>query len=715
MTSRPSGGCPWSAEGSRVRVVQRLCIDAPIERVWEWVSDPHRARLFMAGLTRWDVEGERETGLGARYAIRLDVGSAEVGGLVEVVEYDPPCEIAWNSITGIDQRGRWRLRSRADGRTDVELRLSYQAPGGLLATVADRLSAPLVERRLRDSLHNLRRELEEEEGLAKARNVDADRFRGAVRQSTAMAGQALEAARVFTRAGLIAPMRPDRAARAAAELARFGPTPAAGYGAAAARTPDALAVIDELGELTFADVHRRTNALAYSLRESGVREGDGVAIMCRDHRGFVEATVAVSKLGAHALYMNTAFAAPQLAEVVQREEARAIVYDEEFSELLAEAGRRRKRFVAWYDGERKPHDPTLDSLIEEGDPSPVDPPSQEGKTVILTSGTTGTPKGAARTSPGIGAAVAILSRIPYRARQRTFVAAPLFHSWGFAHFTLGLLLSTTLVLRRRFDPEATLLTIERHRVQHCPMVPVMLKRILDLPEDTHRGYDTSSLRTVAVSGSALSGDLASRFMDEFGDILYNLYGSTEVAWASIATPEDLRRAPGTTGKAPMGTVLKIVNEDGLEVEPGHTGRIFVSNSAQFEGYTGGGSKEMIDGLMATGDVGHLDDAGRLFVEGRDDDMIVSGGENVFPQEVEELLEARDDVREAAVIGVDDQEWGQRLKAFVVTRDGSLSDVELKDYVRKNLARYKVPREIELLAELPRNSTGKVLKRELREA
>jgi len=696
-----------------MRVVERLTMDAPIERIWEWVSDPHRARRFMDGITRWEVEGERDRGLGARYAIRLDVGSAEVGGLVEVVEFDPPCEMAWNSITGIDQRGRWRLRRREDGRTDVELRLSYQAPGGVLATIADRVAAPLVARRLRDSVHNLRRELEQEEGLTTHRNQPVDGLSAVLRRSTASAGQALEAARVFVRAGVIAPMRPDRAVRAGVEIARFGPTPAAGYGAAAARAPDATALVDELGELTFADVHRRTNALAHGLADAGVREGDGVAIMCRDHRGFIEATVAVSKLGAHALYMNTAFAAPQLTEVVKREQARAIVYDEEFSELLSEAGRRRKRFIAWHEGDRTPRDPTLESLIERGDPSPLEPPSQEGKTIILTSGTTGTPKGASRTSPGIGSAVAILSRIPYRARERTLVAAPLFHSWGFAHFTLGLLLSSTLILRRRFDPEATLLTIERHRAQHCPMVPVMLKRILDLPEEVRRRYDTTSLRTVAASGSALSGVLANHFMDEFGGILYNLYGSTEVAWASIATPEDLRKAPGTAGKPPTGTILKILDEKGLEVDRGQTGRIFVANSAQFEGYTSGGSKEVIDGLMATGDVGHLDDAGRLFVEGRDDDMIVSGGENVFPQEVEDLLEAREDVREAAVIGVDDEEWGQRLKAFVVPREGRVSEDDLKDYVRGNLARYKVPREIESLDELPRNQTGKVLKRELR--
>jgi len=697
-----------------MRVEEKLTIEASAERIWTYVTEPAHARSILAGFTRWEVAGEQESGLGARYIMRIELGSAEIGGLVEVVEFDAPRDMAWNSITGLDQRGRWRLRDRGDGRTEVTFRLTYQAPGGLLATVTDRVAAPLVARRLRDSLHNLRHELEKEDGV----EADSDRSRGGgvrrvVGKSASAAEQGLEAVRVFRRAGLIEPMRPDRAARALRELWRFGSTPAAGYAASAARTPGATAIIDELGELSFGEMHKRTNALAHSLADAGIGEGDGVAIMCRDHRGFIEATVAASKLGANALYMNTAFAAPQLAEVVKREKAKAIVYDEEFSEVLADAGRRRKRFVAWSDDPASAPDPTLQSLIESGDNRDVVPPKDEGRTVILTSGTTGTPKGAARSSPGVGAAVSILSRIPLHARERTLIAAPLFHSWGFAHFTLGLLLSSTLILRRRFDPEGTLAGIEEHRAQHCPMVPVMLKRILDLPEETRRRYDTSSLRTVAVSGSALSTDLAHRFMDEFGEVVYNLYGSTEVAWVSVASPHELRAAPGTAGSPPMGTILRILDEGGGRLPTGQTGRIFVANGAQFEGYTGGGSKEVVDGLMSTGDVGHLDDAGRLFVEGRDDDMIVSGGENVFPQEVEELLEAHSGVKEAAVIGVDDEEWGQRLKAFVVGRDGTSAD-DLKGYVKENLARYKVPREIELLGELPRNQTGKVLKRELRE-
>jgi acyl-CoA synthetase (AMP-forming)/AMP-acid ligase II len=203
-------------------------------------------------------------------------------------------------------------------------------------------------------------------------------------------------------------------------------------------------------------------------------------------------------------------------------------------------------------------------------------------------------------------------------------------------------------------------------------------------------------------------------MDHFGDNLYNLYGSTEVAWATIATPEDLRAAPGTAGKPPRGTVVKIVDNEGDdELPPGETGRVFVGNEMAFEGYTGGGNKDLYKGLLSSGDVGHFDDEGRLFIDGRDDEMIVSGGENVFPREVEDLLANHDAVKEVAVIGVDDEEWGQRLKAFVVLEDGAdLGHDEVKSYVKKNLAGYKVPRETEILDSLPRNATGKVLKREL---
>jgi acyl-CoA synthetase (AMP-forming)/AMP-acid ligase II len=536
-------------------------------------------------------------------------------------------------------------------------------------------------------------------------------------------------------AGLIRPMRPDHLVRFGRLYLAWGPTPALGYMVGALTRPDETAVIDELGALTFAEMNRRTNALAHALADDGIGEGDRVAVMCRNHRGFLDATVGLSKLGVHCLYLNTSFAGPQITDVVNREAATAIIYDEEFANLIADAAQDRKTYIAWQDpkgGEEEDGasgagskrngevevdvDDSLDHLIRRGDPSDPVPPTEPGKTVILTSGTTGTPKGASRESPtSLDPAASMLSKIPLRAGETTMIAAPLFHSWGFAHFVLGMGLGSTLVLRRKFDPEQTLAATAEHRATVLVVVPVMLQRILELPEDVRDRYDVGALRVIAVSGSALPGPLATAIMDAFGDVVYNLYGSTEVAWATIATPEDLRAAPGTAGRPPRGTVVKLYDDDAREVPQGDTGRIFVGNEMMFEGYTGGGSKEVINGLMATGDVGHFDRGGRLHVDGRDDDMIVSGGENVFPAEVEDLLAHHPAVADAAVFGVDDEKFGQRLKAVVVKRKGkNASEKELKDYIKKNLAGYKVPREIDFIDELPRTATGKVLKRELAE-
>jgi fatty-acyl-CoA synthase len=526
----------------------------------------------------------------------------------------------------------------------------------------------------------------------------------------------LEVAKVLLGTGIVTPVRPDRAVRSVIALKQWGPTPAAAYTGSAARFPNRAAIIDERGTLTFDEVHRRTNALARELRAAGIKEGDGVAIMCRNHRGFVEATVACSKLGASALYLNTAFAGPQITDVMRCEDPAGLIYDEDFANLVMDGGEGRKRFVAWCEPGHSCQDPLIEDLIERGDRSDLKPPFESGKVVILTSGTTGTPKGAARKQPdSLEPAAALFSKIPLKARETTMIAAPMFHSWGYAHFTLALPLSSTLVLRRRFDPEDTLRAVAQHRATALAVVPVMLQRMLQLPGETIARYDTSCLKIIAASGSALPGELATRAMDVFGDVLYNLYGSTEVAWATIATPADLRAAPGTAGKPPMGTVVKLLDEQGHEVPTGQNGRIFVANEMVFEGYTGGGGKEIVSGLMSTGDVGRVDSAGRLFVDGRDDEMIVSGGENVFPREVEDLLADHEAIEEAAVVGVPDEKFGQRLKAFVVRRDGFTLDAEtVQEYVKNNLARYKAPRDVVFIDELPRNATGKVLKRELRE-
>jgi acyl-CoA synthetase (AMP-forming)/AMP-acid ligase II len=527
----------------------------------------------------------------------------------------------------------------------------------------------------------------------------------------------LQVVRTLLGTGIVHPERLDKSVRSVAALRRWGPSSPAAYLGGAIRHPDRPAIVDDRGAVTFRDVHRRTNALAHALRDAGVAEAHSVAIMCRNHRGFIEATVACAKLGAGALYLNTMFAGPQITDVLRREDPAAVIFDEEFADLVAEGASERKRFIAWREASGAGEDPTLEDLIAAGSTAELDPPAEKGRVVILTSGTTGTPKGASRKQPDtLEPAAALFSKIPLKARGTTMIAAPLFHSWGYAHLTLGLALSSTIVLRRRFEAAETLDAVSQHSATALAVVPVMLQRILDLGARTLARYDTSCLKVIAVSGSALPGELATRTMDVFGEVLYNLYGSTEVAWATIATPQDLRAAPGTAGRPPMGTVVKLLGPDGHEVSAGAGGRIFVANEMMFEGYTGGGNKEVVAGLMSTGDVGHFDRQGRLFVDGRDDEMIVSGGENVFPREVEDLLADHGSIEEAAVVGVADDDFGQRLKAFVVLRDGAqLDEQAVQEYVKANLARYKVPREVVFLDELPRNATGKVLKRELQAA
>jgi fatty-acyl-CoA synthase len=297
----------------------------------------------------------------------------------------------------------------------------------------------------------------------------------------------------------------------------------------------------------------------------------------------------------------------------------------------------------------------------------------------------------------------------------TSLPAPMFHALGYLHATIAMMLGDTLLLRRRFKPPTVLEDIEKHKVSAVVVVPVMLSRMLDALEKMDSKPDLSSLRIVFVSGSQLGAELAQRALKDLGPVVYNLYGSTEIAFATIARPEDLEKNPATVGPVVKGVKVKILDDNGNELPQGEVGRIFVGNTFPFEGYTGGGHKQIIDGLMSSGDVGYFDENGLLYVSGRDDEMIVSGGENVFPAEVEDLISGHPEVVEATALGVEDKEWGHRLRAFVVKADGAgIGEDDIKSYVKEHLARYKVPREVVFLDELPRNPTGKVLKRELRE-
>ncbi|MCQ4121381.1 acyl-CoA synthetase [Rhodococcus tibetensis] len=523
------------------------------------------------------------------------------------------------------------------------------------------------------------------------------------------------AVRVMNRSGLVPFPRVDQGIRSLLAVRKYGPFAGPVHAHAEARL-DAVALIDERGPLTYIDIDEQSNALVRAWQAEGLTPGSVMGCMCRNHRGLVLTMLAAAKNGTRLVLMNTGFARPQLVDVAAREQVEAFVYDDEFREVAEALPDDVISYRSWAEGGSTSEVRTLDDLIDGIDHGPVPAPSTDGGFVLLTSGTTGTPKGAPRGHTSPLASAQFLDRVPLRRGQTMMMAAPAFHGTGVSQFALALALGQTVVMDRKFDPENTIRLVEKHRCDVLVVVPTMLQRIVDLGPDTLSKYDTSSLTIIFAAGSSLSPDLCKRTTAAFGQVLHNLYGSTEVAVATVATPADLALAPGTAGRPPVTCHVELYDEAGQRVtEPEQVGRIFVASGLSFTGYTDGRDKERINGLLSTGDVGHFDRNGLLFVDGRDDDMIVSGGENVYPLEVENLLADREDVIEAAVIGVEDSDFGHRLRAFVVPAPGSAKDAEeMKAYIKANLARYKVPRDIVFIDELPRNATGKLLRRALSE-
>jgi fatty-acyl-CoA synthase len=488
----------------------------------------------------------------------------------------------------------------------------------------------------------------------------------------------------------------------------------------ARRNPDRTAIIDDEGSLTFAELNDAVNGVAHGLLALGAKGGDGVAILARNHRWWLIANYAAARVGARIILLNTEFSGPQISEVVAREGGKVIIYDDEYTEAvkLAEAPLGKLRALATNPEAASPSgstDETLADLIARSSKEPAPDATEKATVILLTSGTTGTPKGANRKAPPTLAPIGgVLSHVPFKSGEVTALPAPMFHALGYLHTTIAMMLGSTLVLHRKFSPKTVLEDVAKYKVTAIVLVPVMLSRMLDALEKMDPKPDLSSLRIIFASGSQLGAELATRTITDIGPVVYNLYGSTEIASVTIARPQDLLKNPATVGPTIKGVKVKILDDHGNELPQGKVGRIFVGTFFPFEGYTGGGNKEIINGLMSSGDVGYFDEHGLLYVSGRDDEMIISGGENVFPAEVEDLLSGHPDVIEATAIGVDDKDFGQRLRAFVVLKEGAAAtEVDFKEYVREHLARYKVPREVVFLGELPRNPTGKILKRELR--
>ncbi|MGD1110499.1 MAG: AMP-binding protein [Mycobacterium sp.] len=511
------------------------------------------------------------------------------------------------------------------------------------------------------------------------------------------------AARVVLRSGLFAPAGPLTMFRMVREAVRGGANLATVLAIAAARWPNRTAVIDDDGALSYGQLRSRTDSLAAALvYRHGIGPGVPVGILCRNGRGFMQSMFAVASVGADVVLLNTEFRTDALAYALGAHRIQTVICDDEFADRVHSAD----EAVAVVD---------LAALeIDEREPRPKAEPG--GRIVLLTSGTTGTPKGVPRTpsfTPALGVGAVFLDRVGLRAGSRIAVSVPMFHAFGFGMVLLTVILGGTVLTRRRFDAEVTLAQASLHRAHVLAAVPAMLARILDLPGEVRARNPVPSLRVVITAGARLDPSLAQRFMDAYGEILYNGYGSSEVAMGSLATPADLREAPETVGRPVPGCPVVILDENDSPVGPHVTGRVFVGGGMTFDGYTGGGGKDVVTKMTDTGDMGYFDEAGRLFIAGRADDMIVSGGENVYPRAVENALGEHPDVADNAVIGVSDEDFGQRLAAFVVPRPGAeIDEAELREYLKDKVSRFEQPRDITVVAAIPRNPTGKVLRKEL---
>jgi len=515
-------------------------------------------------------------------------------------------------------------------------------------------------------------------------------------------GLVATAARALLRSGLLSPPSPVAGLRLVREARRGGTNPYTLLAVTAARWPNRAAIIDDDGALTYRELQLETESLARELSGDGVGPGQAVGVMCRNGRGFVKAVLAVAMVGADVVLVNTDFRTDALASALSAHRVTAMVADDEFAERVRVAD----ESVAVIDPA------TVTS--QEGDPRPG--VTGSGRIVLLTSGTTGKPKGVPRTPQmrsAVGVWVTILDRTRLRTGSRISVAMPMFHGLGLGMLMLTVGLGGTVLTQRHFDAEGALAQASLHRADAFTAVPVVLARILDLPRRVRARNPLSCLRVVISSGDRLDPTLGQRFMDAYGDVLYNGYGSTEVGIGALATPADLRDAPETVGKPVAGCPVRIFDKNDRPVGPRVTGRIFVGGELASEGYTGGGAKAVVDSMTSTGDMGYLDNAGRLFIVGREDDMIISGGENVYPRAVENALAEHPDVADNAVIGVPDEGFGHRLAAFVVLQPQSEIDAPtLREYLKGKVSRFEQPRDIHIVDSIPRNPAGKVARTEL---
>lgn len=546
------------------------------------------------------------------------------------------------------------------------------------------------------------------------------------RKAGEAAGRAAFAVRVLERTGFLGALSPTGIAEFARGALDLRPGPHLALILHARNKPEKIAAVEGRRRVSYGALDHEINQLGHALVEYGITVEDRIALMLPNCIQYVVAQQTIARVGATSVQIGTRLKSREIAHILQNAEPALVFVHRDFLPQLEHALQqdvvvREEQVVTCGAG---PEDSYLGVRYEEiiadrpGDRPPATG-SRGGGIIIYTSGTTGHPKGAARdmTQTSLEPIGDLMARMGMTHDDRQLVVCPLYHSAAPAFASMSLALGGTVVLQDRFDPERVLDTIQRESITGAFMVPTMLARLADLDESIRRKYDLSSLRWILSGAAPLPSSTARRFQESFGRVLWNFYGSTETGLVTMAGPDDHEARPGTVGTVLRGNEVRVVDEEGYEVPVGEVGELYVRNEMLISGYhrdRESTRRAMADGFFSVGDMARVDEDRFYYIESRKHDMVISGGVNIYPREVENHLEAHPDIEEAAVVGIADAEWGESLRAFVVRRPGSsLSEQQVISFCRHGLADFKRPRSVVFLDTLPRTPTGKILKRDLR--
>jgi fatty-acyl-CoA synthase len=473
---------------------------------------------------------------------------------------------------------------------------------------------------------------------------------------------------------------------------------------------------------TYGELNERANRLANFFAEHGVTPGGRVAMVMHNCAAFIETQAACAKLKAAAVPLSYRLTSSELEYIFGDSSPAAVVFHADLADAVLGGAPRRFARVLLAVGREVPGCLDYEKALASANPREPKPRKEveASELVMYTSGTTGRPKGAVRALKGSSVThlLSFLRAIPLRHGDVHLVAGPMYHALGGGFSMLNLGLGATQVLLPKFTGEEFLAAVERRRVTTTAVVPTMLRELCDLPSAVRRKYDIGSLRAVVAGGAALEFPLVKAFADAYGPhLLYNLYGATEFGWVTVAGPEELLARPNTIGRPFPGCEVALLDEQRREVPQGQVGELFVKSDLLIDRYHRNAeatSSARFRDYFTVGDLATRDPEGFLFIAGRKVDMVISGGVNIYPAEIEQALLSHPAIGEAAVVGVPDERWGEALRAYVSPRDGrSLDPEEIQTFLRERLAGYKIPRQYRILSALPRNPTGKVLKRELR--